>query len=133
MREKTFTHFAVCEPPTEVFCTKFWACHTHLYDWFSIPRKFSLRNAHFVLIYESFPLYGIIFTALPLRDRDMYMYVWYSTINLPFLFFTLSVSPLPLSLPLSPPSSSFSPSSSRNADSQPQWRASTTSQASSSR
>ena len=25
--------FAACKPPLKVFSAKFWACHTHLYDY----------------------------------------------------------------------------------------------------
>ena len=51
---ETFTNFVVWEPPMKVFSMKFSACHTHMYGWFSIPRKFSPWNAHFQLICKSF-------------------------------------------------------------------------------
>ena len=52
-REKTFTNFAVLEPSTEVFSTKFGRAVPTMIG-FSILRKFSLWNGHFLPICESF-------------------------------------------------------------------------------
>jgi hypothetical protein len=38
------TNCAIWEPPAKIFCTKFYACNTHLYDWFSIPRESFLHE-----------------------------------------------------------------------------------------
>ena len=61
-REKTFTIFALRELPAKVFSKKFWACHTHLHDWFWFPQSFlheiftSYRSLVFSL--KRFLLYG---------------------------------------------------------------------------
>ena len=64
LRVKTFMNFTVWEPPVNVFSTKFWACHTHL--WLhglvfreSFLRKIFTSNQSAKVFYlESFPPYG---------------------------------------------------------------------------
>ena len=41
-------NFAIEGPPMKVFSTKFWECHTHLHDWYGVPRKFSQQIPHFL-------------------------------------------------------------------------------------
>ena len=42
LREKTFTNFAVLEPPAKVFLLKIWACHTHLCQVFAFHELVTL-------------------------------------------------------------------------------------------
>ena len=51
-REKTFSNFAVLEPPAKVFFHKIWVDPYQPMIGFSILRKFSPQNGHFLPIHE---------------------------------------------------------------------------------
>ena len=50
----------------ERFLHKIWGCPTHLFDWFSIPRKFSPQKSHFLLIRKTFLLW--MFPAIRIHE-----------------------------------------------------------------
>ena len=76
------------ESHSRKFSSRNLACPTYLYEWFSIPRKFSRWNSHFLLIstkvfsLKYFPaaIWYISWTtswyAIPQLGHTLYMYVW---------------------------------------------------------
>ena len=66
LREKTFTNFAIFQPSAKEFSPRNSRhANTHYATNFSIPWKFSPRNAPFLPIHENvlLPLYGISYTC----------------------------------------------------------------------
>ena len=53
--------FAAWEQPTKVFSTMFWTRHTHLHDWFNIPRNAHLSES---VLPQTFPTIILWYTSV---------------------------------------------------------------------